>query len=295
MRGRWRSKENVSTGRKDLASSSQRSQFQPDLVTTTDRNSSVGSDEAGRECNQFNNLGAQRDITTRDERNPCRRIASPSVPAFSGETSMDHSLTVVEGRLEQMGVRYQEDRCAPPDHSFNSRLTPSPDSHFSRATEQQSNFIIRVLNHHRILPNWEQWDGLMVTFCDEVHILVPFLHPPSLWALYEEICRCCLHRQSNTDGQSRDGQLQVAHILLCLANGRSVESFQSEGTRSSYSAGWRLYSAARELCGDLLDAFSQFNDQLFLLQTVLLMVRRACRLVSGHFRSLLTGNLSLPS
>lgn len=274
MRGRWRSKEKLATtAREDLGSRLQHAQCQSNQVTTTDRSSSVGPEDAERECNQPNDLEARSNTTARGGQSLCTRMSSPKVPAFSGETSMAHTLTVVEGRLEQMGVPYQANRSAPQNHSFSSRLTPSPDSSFSRATELQQSFILRILDHHGVLPNRQQWDGLMTMFCDEVHILVPFLHPPSLWTLYEEMCACCLRCQSNTPEQSSFGRLQAAHILLCLANGRSVESSQSEGGQSSYSAGWSLYSAARELFGDLLDGFGRLNDQLFLLQTVLLMVR----------------------
>lgn len=35
------------------------------------------------------------------------------------------------------------------------------------------------LNHHGILLHQGQWNKLMTTFCDEAHILVPFLHLPS--------------------------------------------------------------------------------------------------------------------
>lgn len=285
MRGRWRSKEQSLTAEADMGPQLQGNQSQSNLVTTTGRNGSVGSEETERECSRLSDQEARRDTS----------ISSRRVPAFSGETSMAHSLTVVEGRLEQMGVRYQGHCSAPPNRSFSSRLTPSPDSSISRTTQRQPNFVSQVLNHHGILPNREQWDGLMSTFCDEVHILVPFLHPPSLWTLYEEMCASCLHGQSNAHDKTRGCQLQAAHVLLCLANGRSVGSSQCEGGQGSFSAGWSLYSAARELFGDLIDGFSRYDDQLFLLQTILLMVRLSGVLKSFFQLSLtsFTGNLSL--
>ncbi|OQD79977.1 hypothetical protein PENANT_c041G06254 [Penicillium antarcticum] len=46
------------------------------------------------------------DTPTGSKRPLHHHTASPTVPTFSGETSLTHNLTVVEGRLEQMGVIY---------------------------------------------------------------------------------------------------------------------------------------------------------------------------------------------
>jgi hypothetical protein len=196
----------------------------------------------------------------------------PQVPTFSGETSIAHNLTVVEGRLEQMGVQYKRLRSSSPSPRFTSRLTPSPNESTDFSPEQHTSFIQKVLDAHRIVPDRRQWDGLMHTFCDEVHILVPFLHLPSLWKLYDDIWRSGFNRQS--DGQLENGshRVQAAHVLLGVANGRCVESSRLEEDQSSYSAGWSLYSAARDIFGDLIDGFQQCADQILVLQTVILMV-----------------------
>lgn len=196
----------------------------------------------------------------------------PQVPTFSGETSIAHNLTVVEGRLEQMGVQYKRLRSASPSQRFTSRLTPSPNDSTDFSPEQHTSFIQKVLDAHRIVPDRRQWDSLMRTFCDEVHILVPFLHLPSLWKLHDDIWRCGLKRPS--DGRLENGSLRVqtAHVLLGIANGRCVESSRLEGGQGSYSAGWSLYSAARDIFGDLIDGFRQCADQILVLQTVVLMV-----------------------
>lgn len=202
-------------------------------------------------------------------RNPSPQL---QVPTFSGETSIAHNLTVVEGRLEQMGVQYKRLRSASPSQRFTSRLTPSPNESAGFPPEQQTSFIKKVLDAHRIVPDRSQWDGLMHTFCDEVHVLVPFLHLPSLWNLYDDLWRCGLNRPS--DGQLENGshRVQTAHVLLGIANGRCVESSRLESGQGSYSAGWSLYSAARDIFGDLIDGFRQCADQILVLQTVVLMV-----------------------
>lgn len=95
----------------------------------------------------------------------------------------------------------------------------------------------------------------------------------------------CLHHQSNALDQDRVGRLQAAHILICLANDQSADSSQSEGDQISYSAGWGLYRAARQLYGDLLDNIKQIDDQIVLLRIVLLMYDLyTCGIVSYTFR-----------
>lgn len=271
----------------DLVSRLSRVERQLNLMTTPDMNTRDGSEEVQRECNLPSVPGTTSDVNTRAGRISCGRTPSPQVLTFSGETSIAHNLTIVEGRLEQMGVQYERHQSASPNHPFKSRLTPSPDSPFNRVSERQPNLLHEVLEAHGIFPSRAQWDGLMTTFCDEVHILVPFLHPPSLWTLYEEVWECSFIRQTGTQERSGVRRVHAAHILICLANGRCVESSRREGDQGPYSAGWSLYSAARELFGDLLAGFSQCSNQLFVLQTVLLMVRLAC-VLAHRIQSLLS-------
>ncbi|KAJ5110251.1 hypothetical protein N7532_002896 [Penicillium argentinense] len=213
------------------------------------------------------------EISARREERP-RSSSTPSaeVPTFSGETSITHNLTVVEGRLEQMGVQYAGFRSTSPSSQYRSRLTPSPESPHRYKMDREMSFTQRVLAAHGILPNRVQWEGLMHTFCDEVHVLVPFLHIPSLWMAFEESWDTLLNQKSRNHGPDVSQRFQAAHVLLCLANGRCVESSRFEGDEGPYSAGWSLYGAARDMFGDLLDGFRQCPDQIFLLQTVLLMV-----------------------
>ncbi|KAJ5263215.1 hypothetical protein N7478_010820 [Penicillium angulare] len=198
---------------------------------------------------------------------------SSKVPAFSGETSITHNLTVVENRLEQMGVQYERCRSASPSYQFDSRLTPSPDSPPGHPKQIQTCIYHRSLKANGLVPDRKQWDGLLTTFCDEVHILVPFLHLPSVWKLYGEIWETSFTGKSSKQDQSGLRRVQTAYILLCLANGRCVESSRFEDGEGQYSAGWSLYNAARDIFGDLLNGFRLCIDQILILQTYLLMVR----------------------
>ena len=263
MRGRWRALDRTrapTTSNGDLVARSSRAERQPSNLAATPESRSR---DLHTDTHRMNPEGRASGTGSRD--------ASPKVPTFSGETSITHNLTVVESRLEQMGVQYSRLRSASPSHSFRSRLTPSPDDRPSRRAEPQTSFVGRILNTNGLTPNRDHWNELLHTFCDEVHVLVPFLHLPSLWKLYGDVWETLGDGPQSQD-QSGARRVQVAHILLCLANGRCVESSRFEDGEGRYSAGWSLYNAARDIFGDLLDGFRQCTDQIFVLQTYLLMV-----------------------
>lgn len=209
-----------------------------------------------------------------EDRNEHKGFPDESTTAFSGETSLAHNITVVEGRLEQMGVRYSRLRSEPPNNPFSSRLTPSPRASVNENHRQKTlSYIHQVLDSNGIIPNRSQWDRAMHTFCDEVHILVPFLHLPSVWEAYESMWASLSVPNASHHFRRSEWRFTFAWVLLCLANGTCVESSRVDNQDRQYSAGWSLYRAARDIFGDLLDVFSQCTDQILLLQNIVLMVR----------------------
>ncbi|KAJ6020413.1 hypothetical protein N7540_005917 [Penicillium herquei] len=267
MRGRWRlvdRSESTRTGR-DLASRLSRIEQRLSNMKTPE----IHSQDVVQQ-------DSYRDVTDPEDRRASGTGAiqgvSAKVPTFSGETSITHNMSVVENRLEQMGVHYPRLRSASPSYPFRSCLTPSPENRRGHRRESQTSLFRQVLDANGLVPDKEQWNGLLQTFCDEVHILVPFLHLPSLWKLHEDVWETSLGDHIDSGEKSGIKRVQLAHILLCLANGRCVESSRVEHEESRYSAGWSLYNAARDIFGDLLDGFRQCTDQIFVLQTYLLMV-----------------------
>lgn len=280
MRGRWRGGGVTPLSKNDLASRLTRLEREFTSMKTPD---SYAMEAPGKGHGADDRLRRQKDVlsfTEEDESPFTHSSHSSEVQAFSGETSIVHNLTVVEGRLEQMGVQYSRERSTSPNRQYRSNLTPSPESSFRRFQEQGTSFTQRVLHKHSIIPDRGQWEAIMHTFCDEVHVLVPFLHLPAMWRLYEQTWAVSFDQSSSRSSESGIQRFQTAHILLCLANGKCVESSRFERDEGPYSAGWSFYSAARDTFGDLLDGFSQCTDQIFLLQTVILMVSFLVHFVS---------------
>lgn len=271
MRGRWRTSTSthLNLAKDELGSRLTRLENEMNSIKKLESNITETGHQNHDECSQI-------DVSKETERNeviPTNSNSSRKVQTFSGETSLAHNLTVVEGRLEQMGVEYSRFRSDSPNGQYRSNLTPSPELSLRQFPGKEISLIHRVLRNYAIIPNRGQWEVIMHTFCDEVHVLVPFLHLPGMWKVYEKTWEVSFDQISS--GYDLDGthRIQTAHILLCLANGKCVESSRFEGDEGPYSAGWSFYSAARDIFGDLIDGFGQCGDQIFLLQTVVLMVR----------------------
>ena len=171
-----------------------------------------------------------------------------------------------------MGIQYRRLEQASP-RNFRSQDSLSPEPPEIAFIAQQSSSIRHIVLKCGLKPDYQAWGGLLHAFCEEVHILVPFIHLPTLWRFYEEFWQNSFDQRSHGCVHGRNRRVQAAHILLCLANGQCVQTSRSEGDKGPYSSGWRLYTAARDIFGDLLDGLNQCNDQLLTLQTVVLMVR----------------------
>ncbi|CAG8164566.1 unnamed protein product [Penicillium nalgiovense] len=277
MRGRWRKTGHDFAGQRQEKSRLRDPQDKCDLNTSR----SPG----------LHSRSHQEDAS--EDQNRYKGLPDESITPFSGETSLAHNITVVEGRLEQMGVRYARLRSESPNHSFSSHLTPSPQSSPKGSHRQQTkSYVYQALDSHKIVPDRVQWDRAMKTFCDEVHILVPFLHLPSVWEAYERLWESFLVPSASHYSRG-EWRFTFACVLLCLANGTCVESSRVDGQQGQYSAGWSLYRAARDVFGDLLDVFSECTDQILLLQNILLMVIYLFRLDShGPAEKLLALSIS---
>lgn len=193
------------------------------------------------------------------------------LPAFSGETSMNHSLNQVEDHLEILGVRCGRIVSRPPSQP----LTPPPQvpSQDGRRRRGQSNIIQNVLTSHGICVDKTRWDRYLQTFIGEVHVLYPFLHIPMIREYYERFWRDCFNSPANNQLPGRKHQIEVAQLLICLATGRCIGGSRLATEEGRHSAGWSLYSAAMDILGEPIETFTNGGSALLKLQTLLLMVR----------------------
>lgn len=194
-----------------------------------------------------------------------------SVPMFSGETSIAHTLDQVENHLAHIGGDENRHSAATSQIAKTS-LPPSPIPRGEVDDENHEQIYIRqVLNDFDIEPDRQCWDEFLDTFCEEVHILYPMLHLPTLRLTYIKMWGKHLLSPECELGHD-DSRFSIAQVWICLAIGRCTQSARIHGEDGRHSAGWSLYDAAMHLIGDLLSSFRECSSPKLILQTLVLIV-----------------------
>lgn len=188
----------------------------------------------------------------------------PDTEAFSGEPSIVHVLHEMEGHLERLGMGHTL-MASPPS---SQPLTPV---HDLSQDERSQNRILEVLDSHGIIIDKSEWDQLLHTFFDEIYVLYPFLHSPTLRRTYENLCDTIL-RRSKTSYENTNDRAKIAQVLFCLATGRCSESTRTDAGEGRHSAGWSLFRAAMDVLGDPLEVLDDYTAAIEALPAILLAV-----------------------
>ncbi|KAB8239224.1 transcription factor domain-containing protein [Aspergillus alliaceus] len=164
-----------------------------------------------------------------------------------------------------------------PEHPMSCRASgtslTAPNSPLGTSRELRETADIRkVLNAYGIDPHKDEWDAYMRTCCDEIHILYPFLHIPSLWAKYANMWRSGFSSSEHEFQRSGDYRIMIAQVWVCIALGRCTESPRVSSEQGKHSSGWSLFEAATDLIGDLVGCFRACSRPIVVLQTYALMV-----------------------
>lgn len=201
----------------------------------------------------------------------CGVRSSPkvSVPIFSGETSIFHTLNQVEAHLD-IGARQNANSVA--SQTMKTSLPPSPVSHGDITEHQEKIYIRKVLIEFDIEPDRRRWDEFLETFCHEIHILYPMLHLPTLRSNYIGMWNRYLSQEREIRCDDRLDRFAIAQVWICLAIGRCTKSPRIHGEDGRHSAGWSLYDAATQLTGELLSSFQECSSPILVLQTLVLIV-----------------------
>ncbi|KAL4816901.1 fungal-specific transcription factor domain-containing protein [Aspergillus spinulosporus] len=156
---------------------------------------------------------------------------------FVGETSMVHTLNQVEKDVPNQLI--------------------------------QSEYLNCVLRAHSVRPDRAQWNRYLQAYVDDVHVLYPILHLPTLRQEF---------RQFWDQYYAGYTKAQAAQILMCLAIGRCTTASRSGSEEVQHSSGWSLYGAAMDILGGDSGLFTLNDSALPTLQTITLMVVYLLRL-----------------
>lgn len=194
---------------------------------------------------------------------------------FVGETSMLHALRQTEAQFDNLGAEFR-----PNSPLSNGRpLTPKFRSTVNINAEKNSRSWLRsILLSYGIVPDKTEYDTLLYVFFDELHILYPFLHPPTVRQTYNYLWQRSLLVSSDDLEQDGESRISVAIVFICLANGRCTASSRVDNADASHSAGWSLYSVATYLLRQFLDMAFDSAITLHGLQASSLMVLYLFRL-----------------
>lgn len=113
---------------------------------------------------------------------------------------------------------------------------------------------------------------MLDTCFDEVHVLYPFLHPPSVRQTHECLWKDSLSSATGELEENQELRFSAAIVFICLALGRCTASSRIDKEDGAHSAGWSLYSVALDLARPLLDIASGPAIALTSLQVLTWMV-----------------------
>lgn len=212
---------------------------------------------------------------------------------FAGESSINHALQEIESYLTHVReLHLHPGSSASREASLLS--PPSPHDNPSRPGAP------KILRNRGIVSDAHEWSLFVQIFCDEVHILFPFLHLPTLWKNHTTMCNdFSLTRSFDNTDITADNTFMIAQTWICIAIGKCTASPRSNAQDGKHASGWSLYEASSDLIRDLFYGFRDCSDQLLVLQTLALMVRMFCPIYI-FFRNAVdelffTGCLSFPS
>jgi hypothetical protein len=207
-------------------------------------------------------------ITDHGSPGPLLNVDDDDGHTFVGETSILHTLRQTEAQLGNLGAEFRPNTPL----SSGRPLTPKFCSTIDINAEKNSRSWLRsILLSYGIVPDKTEYDTLLYIFFDELHILYPFLHPPTVRQTYDYLWRRSLLVSPNDLEQDGESRISVAIVFICLANGRCTASSRVDNADATHSAGWSLYSVATYLLRQFLDLTFDSAITLHELQASALM------------------------
>ncbi|KAL4930911.1 transcription factor domain-containing protein [Aspergillus undulatus] len=191
---------------------------------------------------------------------------------FVGETSMAHTLKEVENRFQKIRDTYGTDSPSSPSKTLRPLLNPAIDEDLSDQPDQ----VRSAFKAHGIIADRAKWDQDLQAFIDEMHVLYPILHLPTLREEHARFWNNALDEQGAC--RTGDSQALTMQLLICLAIGRCTRASRAGPDEVQHSSGWSLYSAAMDLLGAEAGVFTLRGNPLPHLQTLALMVVYLLRL-----------------
>ena len=191
-----------------------------------------------------------------------------------GDPSMLNAHRETDALQDYVGIHSQRRTLASSPASGPVPLTPKPYSTLNAGAEKDSRLWLRtILLSFGIVPEKKEWLKHLELYFGEIHILFPFVHPPTVWDTFNYLWQNSLFVSSNIlSDDSKESKISVALLFLCLANGRCAGSSRVDEANGRNSAGWSLYSVAMYLLRENLDLTQDHPSSAVSTQALTLMV-----------------------
>jgi hypothetical protein len=129
-----------------------------------------------------------------------------------------------------------------------------------------------VLGQYGVVADEAEWRRYMQIFLDEIHVLYPMLHPPTIWEIFNEIWEYSALWSLNSAAEREHKRMSVALVCFCLALGRCSVSARMTDANGVHSAGWTLYSVGISLMQDTVEMSNTASKSLLTLQILVIRV-----------------------
>lgn len=197
----------------------------------------------GRNRRESGTLGPVRE---NDSHSPAstqlQRVLEPDGQSFMGELSMTSALVEVEGSLSEesadniIKVAVDLPRDKPPGNNKSSRKVRG--------------WLENILERYGVVADEDEWRRYMELFFEEIHILYPVLHPPSVWETFNGLWEYGALWSMTDSIEREEKRLSVALVCFCLALGRCCVSTRMTDATGVHSSGWSICSVGMELMQD---------------------------------------------
>lgn len=217
-------------------------------------------------CGPLNSVTSIRKDLSADLATGLQDILETDGQSFGGELGILSDFEGIETRLD-LSLKI-------PDELFweVSPLTSIQDiPDVTIGSRSLRGWLERVFRHYGVSIEEIQWRRYLKVYFEEVYILYPFLHQPSVWKTFNEMWEyTALWPLSSIDERQKKLK-EVAIVGLCMCLGRCTDL-----TRASdevQAAGWPMYCAALKILQDASTGSNMAKNSLEDLQIMFLRVR----------------------
>lgn len=239
-------------------------QPQPSLHDTTFKNGHLG----------YRGYGAQ---SVDDHHSPksaveLDRVLEPDGQTFAGEVSINRAFDGMAASV----LDTESGTASAPARNSTSPANNCGLSGDESETRKVRGWLGSIMESYGIVVDEDEWRRSLMLYLDDVYVLYPILHPPTLWAIFDGMWENSALWDMSSPSEREQKRLSVAMVCFCLALSRCSLPTRRNDTNGVHSAGWSLYSVGVSLMQDITGLSNTASKSLLTLQLLLLRVGFFC-------------------